>query len=1212
MVRCNLTNLVFRLPAEARRLFVRQTAPMWVAVFCLATAWMAPAESVADCPAQLGDVNGDGQTDVIDAQCAILIVLWSINGQNGSAPPCLGSNGPSVTDIDCTNGSNIADVQLIVLLSFGLPLSPVLDSDGDQCPNACEDGTAPVITITSPIDFALFSTKTPVEISGTVVDDSEVTVSVNGTAAVVTGATWTAAGVILGEGGNTITAVATDIAGNVGTATITLLVDTKGPTITIETPPPDTTLSIAEVDVAGMVNDILPGTTVDSDDITVTVNGLAAMVSNRAWALPKLPLQPGDNEIRAVATDAGGNTSETIVHVMVVTEAGQFLKIVSGNPQSAPHGTMVPDPLVVVVQDQKGDAVPNVPVTFEVTRGEGLLSTGGEPERTVTVISDDDGLVNATYIVGDRAGAGNHRVTVTSPGFIGFVEFCFEALATEPEKISADMGNGQIGEVGQPLPMPFVVLVMDSAGNPVENALVTYEVQEGDGTLDGTTSLTVQTNPDGMAAVTLTLGPNEGKTFVSASFPGLLTEPVMFIATAKILGNENATTISGVVLTNQDDPMPNVTVGLKGTSFTAVTDDQGLFTILNAPVGTQHLFVNGTTTTLPGVWPSLEYEMHVLAGHDNTVGMPIYLPTLDTDGKQLAGTSVEVTLHMLGIPGASLTIFPNSVTCPDGSAECEITFSQVNIERVPMPAPLGSLFSLAWTVQPAGTLFDPPAKVCIPNDGRPVGMQIDLFSFDHDVENWVGIGTGTVTPDGTQICSDPGFGINKAGWGGAPPPPAKKKCLGKCGECQECKDGKCVPKNGGGCKDDGKICTHDVCENGQCTHPVNTAFIGKKCQFDGDPDPCKDPLCNASGNCVPTPVNEDGDCEMPLHPCQTGICKGGTCQSLKNKAYGTPCPDDGNPCKSDFCGPPSGQFVPNDNTPYDCVHLPKGAGEKCSDAAYENDCGSWKCNQSGECTPEDPSKEGAPCDADQKFCTRVDGHPDPKNDKCQKGTCVPGPTPTYVGFEIEVNPLAFVSAIIELMKTTTESVPGCKPSFGLTSPEGGTPFKFKKECACCEDLKKIKTCKGSQSFGVGVEAKGTCGFKAPGWQNLVSFVAEIYIKGGISASISFEQDECGPKDKICTTAEGVASLGGQIGLNLGDTSPDPTKPGLVVIGISGVCEGSVGVSYNCCSDGSGDIKANVGKVECKGVATLTKFTNVSFSWPIYPGKDFPFATCPGG
>jgi hypothetical protein len=88
-----------------------------------------------------------------------------------------------------------------------------------------------------------------------------------------------------------------------------------------------------------------------------------------------------------------------------------------------------------------------------------------------------------------------------------------------------------------------------------------------------------------------------------------------------------------------------------------------------------------------------------------------------------------------------------------------------------MPPPNGSVFTLAGTVQPAGTHFSIPARVCSPNTGMLPGAQVDIFSFDHDVGQFLSIGFATVSEDGATVCSNPGFGINKAGWFGATPPP---------------------------------------------------------------------------------------------------------------------------------------------------------------------------------------------------------------------------------------------------------------------------------------------------------------------------------------------------------------------------------------------------------------------------------------------------------
>jgi hypothetical protein len=82
-----------------------------------------------------------------------------------------------------------------------------------------------------------------------------------------------------------------------------------------------------------------------------------------------------------------------------------------------------------------------------------------------------------------------------------------------------------------------------------------------------------------------------------------------------------------------------------------------------------------------------------------------------------------------------------------------------------------------WTVQPAGVVFDPPARITYPNvDGLRPGQVVDIFSFDHDLGLFVSSGTGTVSPDGAVITSDPGSGITKAGWGYPAPPPPPPGC----------------------------------------------------------------------------------------------------------------------------------------------------------------------------------------------------------------------------------------------------------------------------------------------------------------------------------------------------------------------------------------------------------------------------------------------------
>ncbi len=662
-----------------------------------------------------------------------------------------------------------------------------------------------LVTITSPASLALFRSG-PVTVTGTV-DRPVVSVDVNGVAAVVSGQSFTAEGVPLREGHNLLTATATDAGGNVGSGSITVTLDTTPPTIHIDAPTEGAILTTAQVTVTGMINDIVTGT-VNAEQATVIVNGVDAVVSNRSFVVGDLLLARGLNTITAIARDRAGNESQTQVHVTFQDVAGQQrIVMLSGNNQSGVIGTALPEPLVVSVQDAFGRALPGRRVTFTVARTDGVVKAFPDEGRSVTVVSDDRGQASALFQLGTRTGAGNNQVAVTSPGFVGELMFCASATVGLPVRINPDavMGESFVGIVGAPLSMPFVVIVLDAGGNPVSGVPVTFGAQGGGHFGDGRTMVTTSTDSDGKAAVTLTLSEQPGisNNIVAAAFENMEGAPVVFKATGVAPGPAAQTRVSGVVLDNTDHPVPNASAKIVGTPLAAMTNDHGQFSIAGAPVGTITLIVDGRTSTRPETFPFLAFQMMTIAGQDNTIGMPIYLPPLNTEGSQLVGGDQEVTLTMPGVPGLAFTVFPHSTTFPDGSKVGRLTVSQVHADKVPMPPPYGTAPRIVWTLQPAGVHFDPPVRVQLPNaDGLPPGQVIEVFQFDHDIEQFVSTGAARVSEDGSVIVSDAGFGITKSGWGGAPPPPPPKKvCLGSC--------------------DDKKPCTDDRCENGQCVHVRN-------------------------------------------------------------------------------------------------------------------------------------------------------------------------------------------------------------------------------------------------------------------------------------------------------------------------------------------------------------------------------------------------------
>ena len=105
---------------------------------------------------------------------------------------------------------------------------------------------------------------------------------------------------------------------------------------------------------------------------------------------------------------------------------------------------------------------------------------------------------------------------------------CGEDVTGPGTTISGVSGDEQIAVVGSALPAPFVVRVTDAQGNAVSGVAVTWAVTAGGGTLSATST---QTDSQGQASVTLTLGPTVGTNTVTASSTGLSGSPVVFNAT---------------------------------------------------------------------------------------------------------------------------------------------------------------------------------------------------------------------------------------------------------------------------------------------------------------------------------------------------------------------------------------------------------------------------------------------------------------------------------------------------------------------------------------------------------------------------------------------------------------------------------------------------------------------------------------------------------
>lgn len=653
---------------------------------------------------------------------------------------------------------------------------------------------APQIKLTSPVNLTITNIS-PVTVNGTV-SDPAATVTVNGIQVPQSGGSF-ATPVPLVEGLNVLAAVATNSSGVVSTATVQVTLDTTPPHITIDSPADGSTTTADSVTVTGLANDIVAGT-VNAQDVQVAVNGISAAVANRTYAAVDVPLGLGRSTIQATARDHAGNSITTSISITRVLASqppppaignavvNQSLSVVSGNNQTGTIGTQLAQPLVVTLTDPANNPVANQTVVFKVTGNNGNVSNvGGTLSSAVAVTTDLNGHAQALWTLGGRAGAGINTVQASSTLAFGAANFTATGTSAGAFQIVVDSGNDQTGVLGQPLGFPFVADVVDSGHNRVPNVPVTFTVQQGDGTLSGSAAQTVNTDSNGRAIVVLTLGTQIGNdnNLVGANFGGNPGAPASFTASGRSPGNPANTTVSGVVLDNSNNPIPGVTIRLFQTNqgnnnnlpvqvgTPVQTAANGTFLIQPAPVGFFKLMADGATVQGPNSYPTLEYDLVTVAGNDNTVGMPIYLPAIDRVNQLCVDDTHGGTLTLPQVPGFSLTVLPGSATFPGGSRTGCVSVTPVNGDKIPMAPGFGQQPRFIVSIQPAGTRFDPPAPMTLPNvDGLQPRAVTEMYSYDHDLGMFVAIGTGTVSADGSAIASNPGVGVLKAGWhcGGDP------------------------------------------------------------------------------------------------------------------------------------------------------------------------------------------------------------------------------------------------------------------------------------------------------------------------------------------------------------------------------------------------------------------------------------------------------------
>lgn len=678
---------------------------------------------------------------------------------------------------------------------------------------------------------------------------------------------------LLHEGTNLISATATDASGRSGTAQITVYLDQTAPLLSVEGPVADGVTSAATVDVRGVVNDAVEGG-VNAPEPQVVVRNAAnqqsvtALVTDRYYLGRELPLEIGANTITVTASDAQGNARSRELRVTRIAAGSSRVTLLGGDRQTGAVLAPLPQPLVVAAIDDQGLPLAGHSIHFDVLRGAGSISRsagqqdrpdGVNAARNLLVETGADGRAEVWLTPGSEASQSGNMIRAWSTELAEDVMFTATGLRQVPAvvMVSGAAGSQYVQTQSQPVE-PLTAVVLDAQRNAMTGTPVIFTIEDGDAVFSAASAangvvsadgkvITVPADKNGLASVRPTTGNTPGNVRVRAHVQLDADTPISnAVFNLLVLERTNGPTgFSGVVLDHSGKPLQGVRLTISRTPLSTLSGSDGRFVFddqvppgkIDLDVDGRPLIVRQGASTLE--YPRLHFETAVVQGRMNQLPHPIYLPPINHAQARVVGGDEDVRITVPGLEGFEMIVRAHSVTFPDGSREGPIVLTPVHVDRLPMvpPGPSSVFSAVAWTIQPTSARFDPPITVKIPNvEKLKPGETTPIVQWDHDLAAFIPMGRGTVSEDGTQIVTDPGSGITKAGWGGAPaiPPPETcgtnpppPVCRGRdCSPCPDCyvQQGQCrvcmpsLAQEGPKCDNDWcKRCRFGVCKERYAT-----------------------------------------------------------------------------------------------------------------------------------------------------------------------------------------------------------------------------------------------------------------------------------------------------------------------------------------------------------------------------------------------------------
>lgn len=630
-----------------------------------------------------------------------------------------------------------------------------------------------------------------VTVSGTATDATQVEISTQGNVVVadVVGGAFSASLPLVQNTRNVIFATALGIGGARSRPAIARVVhDTEPPALSILSPINNASLVGSTAHVSGVVGDRLSPL-----GVTVTVNTLAANVDldggeYGSFERRDVALAASTTTLTVIARDVLGNQVSKSISVKKATVTGfPTLALTSGDGQSGVVGSELSAPLVVKVSTSSGAAFANKLVEFKTIRGDGLLGTTpgfSDGKSRLLVSTDSSGFASVRMRLGSDAGPGANRVSVSSAGIVGVLEFSLTATAKAAATISAVTGNMQIGPLGASLPRSLVARVTDGR-NPVANANVRFQVLTGAGAVNGAVETVVATDALGLARADWRLGRTDSNQRVIASLVGG-SDFVAYDAKGVKPSLVTTTSIAGVVHDTSNQPLGGATAQLfvNGAAVaTTQTAIDGRFQFGNlTSLGTARVVIDGSTVNLvgdagtgTGVAPTFTYASHSLPpfaitrGTANVIPLPVLLPAFDQGKKTYNGTGDQSFTHpqldafKVSIASGTVVTLANGQTVPGAAGSVQIGVALVPADDLPTSIPDGLAPQIGIVIDPPFARFGTPLPVEAPNTaGLPYGARAKLLQYEFTSGRFEVV--SELVSNGRTLVSEAGTGLTRSGF----------------------------------------------------------------------------------------------------------------------------------------------------------------------------------------------------------------------------------------------------------------------------------------------------------------------------------------------------------------------------------------------------------------------------------------------------------------